>query len=324
MVDMALAAELSDLIDLITPFAIQAANELRLADALAGGPRTVEQLADALDCRADALRRLLRTLSRKDIFAEPEPDVFALGRLGELLRSDHPISLREANLPWLPNVLSLADLAHSVRTGLPSFDHVHGTDLWHYLATHPDDAELFDRQMRSISGFEAASLVASYPWGTVRSVADIGGGDGTLLTALLAAYGTLTGTLFDQPQVLPTVDGPFALVAGDFFVDDLPPEHDLYVLKRIVYGFSDQQANALLANLRRATRPGARVLLVEPLLRGGAADPYFTHRIDLMMMAVPGGRVRTVQELTALLDDAGFAVSRVIDSATPAIEAVAR
>ena len=317
-----LARELSALIDVVTPLAVQAAGELGVPDALAGGPLPVEELAARLGCYAPSLARLLNTLCQKDVFAQPAPGVYALAPLGELLRSDHPLSLREANLPWLPNMASLTNLAHSVRTGRAAFEHVHGTDLWHYLAAHPDDAAHFDRQMRSISRFEAESLLDAYDWARFASITDVGGGDGALLNLLLAAHPGLRGTLFDQPQVAAksTVDA----VGGDFFTDDIPSA-ELYVLKRIVYGFDDEQAARILANVRRAATPGATLLLVEPFLLDGAEDAdYFTHRVDLLMMAVPGGRVRHEKEQRAMLDIAGFDVTRIIGSATPAIEAVAR
>jgi hypothetical protein len=333
LADMDAARDLSDLIDLVTPFAILAASELRVPDALAAGPLSVDRLADEVGCQSGHLRRLLRTLSRKGIFEEVESDVFILTGLGGLLRSDHPISLRDANVPWLPNVASLNMLAYSVRTGRSAFEHVHGSTLWEYLAAHPRDGEMFDRQMRSITGFEAESLVQSYEWESVGSVVDVGGGDGTLLKVLLSRYTSLTGTLFDLPQVVAkAVDsdvdnreaGRFSAVAGDFFVDDLPRGREVYVAKRILYGFDNTKVMTLLSGLRRAMDRDARLLVVEPFTRpGDVDDAYFTHRVDLLMMAVPGGRVRSAAELSAMLSDAGFATSRVISSATPILEAQA-
>jgi hypothetical protein len=332
--DVDLARQLSDLTDLITPFAIQAVAELAVPDALADGPMAVEELAGRLSCQVQALRRLLRTLTHRGIFTEISPDVFALGELGQLLRSEHPISLREANLPWLPNVASLNNLAYSVRTGKPAFVEAHGATLWEYLDTHPADAVRFGQHMRSISRFEAESLLRSYDWASVRKVADIGGGDGTLLRILLVEHPGLTGTLFERPQLLPEarrilaggeLEGRVSVLTGDFFSDDLPNGHEVYVLKRIVYGFDDEAAVQLLANVRRAVTPGVRVLLVEPFAGASAApDSYFTHRVDLLMLAVPGGRVRSVGELETLLRETGFDVRDVISTATPTIEGVAR
>lgn len=329
-----LAQRLSDLTDLVTPFAIQAAAELGMADALAEGPVAAGELADRLGCDPRALHRLLRTLSRKEVFTETAPGVFALADLGQPLRSDHPQSLREANLPWLPNVASLNDLAHSVRTGRPAFDAVHGANLWEHLDTHPADAARFDQHMRAISRFEAESLLRSYDWAPVAGVADIGGGDGTLLRLLLTEHPRLTGALVERPRVASAAEDSFAggpladrlsFASADFFTDDMPRGYEVYVLKRIVYGFDDEQAVRLLANLRRALEPGARVLVVEPFTRGAAEDDsYFTYRVDLLMMAVPGGRVRSERELRSLLGEAGFGVRAVVGSATPAIEAVAR
>lgn len=331
---MDLVQRLSDLTDLVTPFAIQAAVALAVPDALAEGPMACDDIAARLGCHPPSLRRLLNTLSRKGIFAETAPGVFRLGELGQPLRSDHLLSLREANLPWLPNVASLNNLAHSVRTGRPAFDAVHGANLWDYLDAHPADAARFDAQMRSISRFEAHSLLAAFDWASVGSVADVGGGDGALLRILLGAHHKLVGTLFERPGLAAHVGktvaedelaGRFSVQAGDFFTDELPRGREVYVLKRIVYGFSDEQALRLLGNVRRALEPGARVLVVEPFTRGAReADAYFTHRVDLLMLAVPGGRVRSEQELRELLEDTGFAVREVIGSATPAIEAVAR
>jgi len=316
------AQRLSELTDLVTPFAIQAASELAVPDALAKGPRSLAELADELGCHAPSLRRLLRTLSHKEIFREIGTDVFELAPLGQLLRSDHPVSLREANLPWFPNVISLDNLAFSVRTGRTAFEDIHGANLWQYLAANPADGERFASHMHSISRFETESLLQAYDWGSVRTVADIGGGDGILLDLLLSRHPGLTGTLFELPQLAcrPTVDGRFSVVAGDFFVDDLPRGHDIYVLKRILYGFSDDEVRMLLGNLRKAMAAGLRLLVVEPFTGAGAVS-YFTYRVDLLMLAVPGGRVRSADELTALLGEAGFAVDRMLASATPAIEA---
>jgi O-methyltransferase domain len=329
--DVGLAQRLSDLTDLITPFAIQAAAELGVPDALANGPMSVDRLADHLGCDVRALGRLLRTLSRKRIFAETASGVFALAELGQPLRSDHPLSLREANLPWLPNVASLNSLAHSVRTGKPAFDEVHGANLWEYLDSHPSSAARFDQQMRSISRFEAESLLRSYDWSSVRTVADIGGGDGLLLQILLSEHPRLAGTLFERPQLAAKVSetfgdgGRFTAEFGDFFTGELPRGREVYVLKRIVYGFDDEQAVRLLTNVRRSLERGARILIVEPFTGATPAeDPYFTYRVDLLMLAVPGGRVRSEEELLALLDRTGFSGREVIRSATPAIEAVAR
>ncbi|MGW7544688.1 methyltransferase [Streptomyces sp. NPDC054770] len=319
-----LVARLTAITDFVTPFAVQAACELGIPDAIGDVPVPVEELAERVCCQPEPLRRLLRTLSRKEIFVEVEPGSFGLGTLGHLLRTEHPASLHAANLPWLPRIQALNSLAYSIRTGKSAFEHVHGVTVWEYLATHPEDSALFDRQMRSISGFEATSLLRSYDWPSAGTVVDVGGGDGLLLDAVLREHTGLKGVLVDLPQVVGNAVGPFDTVAGDFFEMDLPGTGDLYVLKRIVYGFADDQVLRLLANVRAAARTGAKVLVVEPFSSDTADEPYFTHRVDLQMLACPGGRVRSERRLGELLETSGFTVTRTVASATPAIEACAR
>ncbi len=184
--------------------AIHVAVTLRIGDMLTGGSRTSDDLAESTGTDRSALYRLLRALASVDILRELGGRRFELTSLGERLRSDVPDSIAG----WAAFIgrpyywQAWAGLLHSVRTGENAFRHVHGTDVWSYRSTRPDESAIFDDAMTSLSRRSNAALLAGYDFGRFRTIVDVGGGKGALLAAVLAAYGDLMGVLFDQPHVV--------------------------------------------------------------------------------------------------------------------------
>jgi O-methyltransferase domain/Dimerisation domain len=302
--------------------AIYAVACLGIADVLKDGPLNTQQIAAAIDANPDALYRLLRALASVGVFEEVKQSQFALTPLAAGLRTDVPGSLRAyIALYGSELVCRPADnLLSSVRTGFPAFNGVFGMSLFPYLNQNSNARSMFDAGMASISSLDISNVLGAYDFSGIRTIADIGGGDGRFLTTILLANRTIKGILFDQPL---TIEGARTrietealadrcdLIGGDFF-DAVPGGADAYILKRILHDFDDDRAIAILRNCRRAMSDKARILVIEPVVLSGD-QPSLSKFVDLMMLVMTeGGRERSEQELRVLFEAGGFGLARVI------------
>lgn len=298
---------------------ISVAASLGVADALADGPRSLDDLATVLGCDPAALYRLLRVLAAADILHEGEARRFALAELGEPLRSDVPGSMREqAILFGRPYVMAAwGNLEHSIRTGENAFLALHGEDVWNWRDRDPAERSQFNRAMASMSAPVGPALAAAYDFGSVGTVADIGGGSGTLLAAVLAKHPGVRGMVFDQPAVVAEagavlegagVRDRVELVGGSFF-DAVPPA-DVYVMKSILHDWIDADCVRILRTLRRAASPASRLLIVE-LVLGAPNEDLQGKLADLHMLVMPGGLERTADEWRSLLASGGFELNSI-------------
>jgi hypothetical protein len=295
--------------------AIHVAAALGIADLLADGAKTSDELAEATESHADALYRLLRALAAIGVLHEEADRRFSLTALGECLRTDAPESLAV----WAAFIgrpyywQAWGALGDSVRTGENAFRRVHGTDVWEYRSHRPEESAIFDRVMMALTGSANRSLLEAYDFGRFESVVDVGGGNGTLLAAVLSRHPNLRGVLFDQPHVVARagevleqagVADRCEIVAGSFF-DAVPTGGDAYLLKWIVHDWEDEQAREILLNCRRALGDEGTLLVVERVLGppNEAPEGKFS---DLNMLVAPGGRERTLDEYDALLHGAEF------------------
>ena len=301
--------------------AVNVAADLGLSDLLADGPRTVSDLAAATSTHQDTLRRLLRALATIGIYDEGPEGTYANNDLGEGLRSDVPGSLRPLALTvstpthWA----AWGHLGHSVRTGENAFEAMHGTDVWTHRSRHPDENEMFNQNMASLTSAVAEGVAELYDFAGVESVVDVGGGKGVLLAAVLGRHPHLTGTIFDLPQAVAAAPPDAELaprwsaVSGSFF-EEVPPA-DAYLLKSILHDWPDDRCVEILRTLRRGVREGGVVLTVETVL-GRPGHERAAAFSDLNMLVMPGGRERTVEEYAALYAAAGFELTQVIDTRT--------
>lgn len=310
---------------------IHVAAELGVADLLSGGERDVAGLAQACGADADSLFRLLRGLASLGIFQETTSRTFALTPLAELLRSDHPQSLRQfARMLGEEHYLSWNDLLHSVRTGENAFRHGHGMSVFEWYGQNPRRAEIFNGAMTDFSRNETEALLAAFDFSGIGHLVDVGGGRGELLQRVLQANDQLRGTLFDQPQVVaaaviePSLTERLQVQGGDFFAE-APTGADAYLLKHILHDWGDEACRTILSHIRAAMAPGARVLIIEPVIPPGN-DPFPGKLLDLnMLVMTEGGRERTADDYAALLEGAGLRLSRIVPtaSAVSVVEALA-
>jgi C-methyltransferase len=304
--------------------AIAAAAQLDVADALAAGPLSLDELAGRVGADDQALARLLRALISRGIFRQLQDGRYALTRLADTLRTDAPVSVRGmARLIGSRQHREFWSLlADAVRTGRPVIPMLHGTDAFGYLSESPELAGLFNDAMTALSEVFAASVTDAYDFTAFNVVVDVGGGHGRLMSAILSACPGVRGVLYDLPDVVagapPVLDGVgvsdrVRVEGGSFFTDPLPADGDIYILKNVIHDWNDHTSQAILSNIGAAAPATATLLLVEQVIPDHNRE--FTGKwSDLEMMVMGEGRERTADEYRDLLHNSGFSVNRIIET----------
>jgi O-methyltransferase domain/Dimerisation domain len=309
------------------------AAKLGLADHLAKGPKTANELAGPTKTHAPSLYRLMRTLASLGILAEDSAHRFALTPLGDALKSGAPGAARAAILtlasPWITS--GWERLFESVQTGKPGLEQALGLPIFDWLAKHPEEASLFSETMVSFHGSEPTAVTAAYDFSFAKIVVDAGGATGNLLAAILGKYPESRGILYDLAHVVR--EAPALLQArgvadrvtieSGSFCDQVPVGGDAYLLSHIIHDWSEAQCLTILGHCRRVMKPGSRLLIIEMVLPAGNA-PHPGKMLDMMMLVGPGGQERTQQEYGQLLEKARLGLSRVVptESAVSIVEAV--
>lgn len=307
--------------------ALYAAAKLGIADLLADGPKAVRHLAEKTDTDERSLYRLLRALASVGAFSESEEKVFANTPMTETLRSDHPNSARDLTI-WIgepDHWIVFSDLMYSLKTGKPAWDHVHGEPVFPYLfKTNTALGDIFNRAMTSYSHQSIAGVLAAYDFSGTATVADIAGGFGHLLAAVLQRNPEIKGVLFDMKEVLAGaprmldscgVTDRVELVEGDFF-REIPIKADIYLLKHIIHDWYDDNCEKILRNICNVMPDDGRVLIIEAVIPEGNT-PHMGKIIDLEMLIAPGGVERTAAEFKTLLENSGFKLNRIIETPSP-------
>lgn len=321
--------ELPELADYIVPFTLRAICDLRIADHLAAGPLPIDELARVSGSHERSLYRAMRVLASKGVFSEVEPRVFALTELAEPLRSDHPRSLRQAYPLLTADVQAWAMLGHTLRTGEPAFDVAHGKGAWEWFAEHPEESARFDASQQAVTRREVPNLIPAYDWAAFDTVADIGGGNGAFVSAILAANPGMRGFVLDQPHVVSRAEQIMAeqgvadrcRAIGGSYLDEIPAGAQVYTFKRVLYSLPDEAATQVLRNARSVLPADGRVLIIEPVVRPGNEFDW-GKLYDLLLLTMSGGGGRTEEELTELLAKADLELIRIIPTRSlPIVEA---
>ncbi|MDM7921169.1 MAG: methyltransferase [Pyrinomonadaceae bacterium] len=314
--------------------AIYVAAKLGIADILANGPRSIEYISVATSTNENAIYRVLRAIASVGAFSELDGRQFENTPISNSLRTDHPRSTRDLTI-WMneeEHWRVYGHLMHSVKSGKPAFDHVHGEPIFSYLfQTNPELGEIFNRAMTSYSHQSIGPILEAYDFSGNQVIADIAGGFGHLLAAVLKEAPEARGILFDLPEVVAGSQEMFSsygvadrveTVTGDF-TESVPVEADIYLLKHIVHDWPDDVNLTILGNIRRAMKPGSKLLILDAVL-AEANQPDIGKIIDLEMLMLPGGMERTANEFATLLNTAGFRLERIITTKGPVsiVEAV--
>jgi hypothetical protein len=311
----------------MAPACLYIAAKLRIADQLANGPKPVARMADgARGVHEDSLYRVLRALASVGVFAETEAHVFGNTPASEMLREHVPGSMRDLAL-WMTNPThfrAFAELQHAVETGETGMKKMTGLDSFEFLKQNPAEDQEFNGAMNALTAQFAPAVLEAYDFGELGTIADIGGGHGTLLCAILKKHYGLRGIVFDAPHIAARATSCIQsaalserckAVGGNFF--EAVPAADSYILKSVIHDWDDARAISVLSKCAASMRPDkGKVILLEMVVRPGNA-PDLTKWVDLEMLMMAGGRERTEAEFTDLLAKAGLRLTRVVPTKSP-------
>lgn len=308
--------------------ALHAVSKLGIADLMKNGPKSTRELAQASATNEGALYRVMRALASVGVFTETSPRIFALTPVGELIRSDREDSFRDMVL-WMGDAFhfkTYPEMMHSLQTGETVTEKVFGLSCFDCFANDKELSEVFNAAMTTFSRALVPRVLEAYDfsWLNGKTLVDIGGGHGLLLTTILKSYPQISGMIFDLEHVVAGANsriqdaglaGRCKPCSGDFFAS--VPAGDAYIMKHIIHDWNDERALAILKNCRRAAKANARVILVEAVLTPGN-EPHMAKWIDLEMLLLAGGRERTQEEFARLFREAGFRLTRVLPTKSPA------
>lgn len=305
---------------------ITAAAQLGVADVLADGPLHPEELGRRVGADPDALNRLMRALVSEGVFRRTRDGRYALNPLGDTLRKDAPVSI--AGMAKFVGSTQHREhwshLGEAVRTGEAVIPKLRGKGAFDYLGSEPELGAIFNDAMTSVSELAIAPVVAAYDFTRFDIIADVGGGHGRLLAAILTTAPATHGVLYDLPQV---VEGAPAMldrygvadrvqvVPGSFF-DSVPDGADAYLMKNIIHDWPDDEALAILRNIRSAAAPGTTLLLVEGVIPDHDRE-FLGKWTDMEMLIGIAARERSADDYRKLYEQAGFRLTRVVETASP-------
>jgi len=301
---------------------------------LANGSRSAADIASAVDADERSVYRLLRALASFGVFVENDDHTFSNTPLSQTFLTDSPTSMRPMILmvgdPEHGRVIN--DLLYSVKTGKPAWEHVHGVPAFKYFfEVNKEFGDIFNQAMTAGSHSQIGAVLGAYDFSDIGTLADIAGGHGHLLGAVLQKYPSMKGVLFDlgvviagAPAMLNSygVGDRVELVEGDFF-SEIPVVADAYIMKHIIHDWYDDNCEKILGCIRRSMPDHGRVLIVDSVIPPGN-DPHPGKMLDLEMLVAPGGVERTQAEFETLLNNSGFRLNRIIPTASPVsiVEAV--
>lgn len=299
--------------------AVQVAAELGIADYMTSDLLSVDTIAKQVNAHSDSLYRIMRMLAGHGLFHEGEHKHFSLTEMGMLLRSDSKHSLRSFLLHEdEPRWRAYAHLKHTVMTGNTAFDVIFGTSYYDFLSHDVAASQRFDTAMKKMSEKESEEIVRAYPFQNYSMLVDIGGGEGEFLSSIVQAFPSLQGIVYDLPHVaekamnaLPEeLKGRVKTIGGSFF-DEIPKGGDLYMIKRVLHNWNDEECITILTQCAKALNNNGTLLIIEALLSSRNEHDYMKDW-DVFGMTLMKGRERTRVEWDYLFSKSGLSISSII------------
>lgn len=320
----------AQLMDMLFAFSISrsisVAAQFGIADQLKDGAKSADEIAATLKLHPRSLYRMMRALAGAGVFHEDNEKRFSLTPLSELLRSDAPESLRHFAkfIADDAGFKTWAALPHSIQTGERAFDHEYGEFYFDWIANNPERGQIFNDAMTSMSAGAGAAVIAGYDFSGIKKLVDVGGGHGLLLAAILQKYPQMHGVVFDAPHVAAAAENLLTAqgvadrctaVGGSFF-ETAPVGGDAYILKHIIHDWSDNECITILKHCHSAMADDGKVLIAEMVIPEPNI-PFPGKNLDLEMLLFMTGCERTAEEYRALLDRAGFTLTRIVPTPSP-------
>lgn len=304
--------------------AVSTIAELGIADLIqTGQPQPVELLARASKTHEASLYRILRFLASHGLFRETENRHFDHTALSAALRTDASGSYRAGAQLFYHLFAGWNGLDHSIRTGEPGFNKVFGAPIFDYIQAHPEMGPIFDAGMTSLNYYETAAMLDTYDFSGISVMADIGGGNGSLLSAVLARYPNMKGILFDLGHVVGRAKERLKgaglaerciVMEGSFF-ESIPAGADAYLFRHIIHDWTDAQCAQILGHCRKVMPADGKLLIADSVVPAGNA-PSLAKDMDITMLAFPGGQERTEVQFRSLLKASGFELKSITPTTT--------
>jgi hypothetical protein len=303
--------------------ALYVVTKLEIAEYLQDGPKPIKEIAAFSQSNPESLQRILHMLSSFGIFEEQEGGNFANNEASALLSKSNPDSLHSLSTFYGEDIHEAWDqLLKSIATGTPAFQLSFKQPVFGYFKEHPDRAVLFQEAMKEKSTAVIKSSLSAYHFGQFNSIYDIGGGYGHFLLAILKKYPHLNGIVFDVPEVIDTIckrnpqilQEQCKLCSGDFF-DSVPKGGDAYLLKSVLHDWEDSKAEEILKNCYQAMGQNSKLLIVEVVLLPKDQSIY-ANCMDVLMLAITGGKERSLASFAQMLDRSGFILEHVHPTST--------
>lgn len=299
---------------------VNVATQLHIAEQLYRCPKNVSELASATGSDQEALYRLLRVLAAEGIFKEAEDRVFEYTPAAAALHGATEGSIKYYLQAMLgEHSFAFGNLLHSIKTGESAFDHHHKMDVWEYYRNNPGTAANFNKAMAGLTSYYARYAVPAYNFNDFDTIVDIGGGNGALMFAVLAAAESAKGIILDAPCVIPQTEilireeglaERCTAVSGNFF-EAVPAGKDLYLLKYVLHDWSDEDSIKILRNCAEVMKTGSKVLILEAVIPEG--NSYHAGKYtDVTMLACTRGRERAEEDFRYILEEAGLRFNKVI------------
>ncbi len=299
--------------------AVSAIAELGLADLIQGGqPQPVEHLANATKTHEPTLYRILRFMAGHGLFQETGNRRFDHTPLSAALRTDAPGSYCAAARLFYPVSAAWDGLHHSLQTGEPGFNKVFGAPIFEYIPTHPELGPVFDAGMTSMNFYETDAMLDACDFTGISVLADIGGGNGSLISAVLARHPNMTGILFDLGHVVGRAKENLKaaglgsrcnVIEGSFF-ETIPAGADAYLFRHIIHDWTDEQCIQILGHCRKVIPADGKLLIVDCVVPAGNA-PSLSKNMDITMLTFTGGQERTETQFRSLLKASGFELKSI-------------
>jgi hypothetical protein len=306
--------------------AIYTACELNLADHLSSVPKPIAELASLSGTDEQALYRLMRALAGEGVFRELSGKRFTNTRMSQALK-DHGDSVKYLVMHLFDPTsrVYLTSLPEAVRQGGIREGKLSGKDLYELMRADREKSDIYDRSMDESSDMISLALLSAYSFQGIKTLVDVGGGRGVLLSKILEDQKGMRGILFDMPNVNAPAEKNFrqngtlervSIVSGDFF-EDIPAGAEAYLMKNILHAFNDEDCIRLLGKIRTAMAPGGKIIILEAVLRPDN-KPAFGKLFDLLMLTgTEGGKERTGEEYEELCDRAGLRITRIVRTVAP-------
>jgi len=306
--------------------ALYVAAQLNIAEILRNGPKPIDELAQLTNTHKDSLYRLMRALASQGIFREKPDATFRLSTMARALMENQG-SMRNVIIHHLGGVNwnVLGNLIHTIKTGENVFVKMNGMPVYDYLNQHPSEFESFDRSMSELSNLSLDPILKAYNFSRVKKIADIGGGEGSFLAGILNKYPKLTGILIDQPKALEKASlnlekcgvlNRVDIITADFFTT-IPPGAQTYILKNVLHNWCDEDCIKILKQICLVLPADGSVIIIEMVIPGRNKSSA-SKLLDLQMLAtMEGGKERTKQEFTSLLQRSGLIANRFVHTISP-------